>query len=74
MFVKNCLLHPHPADDDLDPVGHALRDLSSAVDAIQKVDPRRLLGDRLLIDSAALALMMVRRRIDEIEGALQAAE
>jgi hypothetical protein len=54
---------------DLDPIGPVLRELDNSTTELQVIDPKRLIGDRITIDSAILALMLVRQRIDEAEAA-----
>lgn len=70
--VPNCIIHPLP---DMDPAGHALRELDAAVTALARISetqPQRLLGDACLVDSALIQLQLIRQRIDV--RALQAAE
>ena len=50
----------------LDTIGPALRDLDCAVETLQLTDPIRLYGDRTFIDGAILALLLVRKRIDDL--------
>lgn len=71
MFVKNCMMHPHPADD-IDPVGSLLRDLDRTVTDLQFTDPVRLYGDATIINGALLALKIIQQRIDALQP--QAAE
>jgi hypothetical protein len=58
----------------IDTIGPALRDLDCAVEVLQLTDPCRLYGDRAMIDGAILALMLVRKRIDDLSVRQVAAE
>jgi hypothetical protein len=60
----------------VDDIGPILGDLSRSVIDLQQVNPVRLAGDGVTIDSAVLALLIVRKRIHDLqaESGLQAAE
>lgn len=63
---------PSPGDD-IDPVGHLLRDLDRCVTDLQFTNPIRLYGDRAIIMGAMLALSIINQRIEELQPA-EAAE
>ncbi len=44
----------------------ALRGLDAAITTLLSVNPARLHGDREYIDSGILALLLIRKRIDEL--------
>lgn len=68
-------MHLAPDPFPLDEIGPLLRELASSVEGLSNTDPQRLIGDRIIIDSAVLQLMLIRRRIDEVTPAsLEAAE
>lgn len=71
--APNCMIYPLPGND-LDPIGPLLRDLDRTVTDLQLVVPARLLGDAAMLDAAILGLTLVRRRIDELNAAREAAE
>ncbi len=56
MMVRNVLMHPHPADDDIDPVGQRIRDMEAAIDNLREVNVKRLYGDSVRIAAAAIKL------------------
>jgi hypothetical protein len=52
----------------------ALRGLDASITTLLHVKPERLTGDRGYIDSGILALLLIRKRIDELPIRLVAAE
>lgn len=55
-------------------VTDALQSLKAACDTLQKVDAQRLLGDRIQINGAILALLIVSRRVDRLADKQEARE
>lgn len=58
-------LQPSPGDD-IDPVGHLLRDLDRVCTDLQFLNPIRLYGDRSIIMGAMLALSIINERIEQL--------